>query len=73
MLKVKELIEILQKENQDSYVLISGYEYGMEYLRSNNIISGKFNMPENDIGKHGGEVEYTDKGSTNGICFERCT
>jgi hypothetical protein len=75
MITVKELIEQLEKENQDSIVLVDGYEYGMEYLRLKNLKKGKFKLPKNndDIYNYGGTIEDDKKGDHDYLLIGRST
>jgi hypothetical protein len=62
MITVSELIKILENENQNSIVLVKGYEYGFEYLRIKNIESGKFNLPINEDGEINDDSDLDDYG-----------
>jgi len=75
MITVKELINRLQKEDQNAIVLLNGYEYGLEYLRFGNITKGKFFIPtdKNDIDSYGGTIEPNKNGNVNYILFQRST
>jgi predicted transcriptional regulator len=74
MITVKELINRLQKENQDAIVLIDEYEYDMGYLRLSNIIRGKFNLPKgNDVDTYGGLIVVNKEGKFDFLKFSRNT
>lgn len=84
MITVRQLIEKLQEEDQNAIVLLDGYEWGMEFLRTKDatdyvggIVRGKFNLPENpendfsDRDTCGGLLSEDENGSHNFILFKR--
>jgi hypothetical protein len=75
MITVSELIELLKKENPSAIVLVAGYEYGNEYFRESNLITGKFNPIADDLGnwKLGGLIRDEEKGTHDYLLFDRET
>lgn len=74
MVTVKELIERLKKEDEDSIVLVDGYEYDMEFLRFKNLGTGKFFLPKgDDLGPYGGTIVENKDGNFGFLKIGRST
>jgi CTP:phosphocholine cytidylyltransferase-like protein len=74
-MKVKELIEQLQKHDPESIVIVDGYETGYDELKEVHYISGLKKLPENKAW-YDGEYQKANSLSwlqdlTNAVYFPR--